>query len=189
MAKKIKAFLRVILLKRHPFSVANFYIRGLKEEEGVWKEFKITRGSQGKIIESLHKAALRELKHRIEEGVKTDIIEVEAETTGAIASEGEVRYKLSNPLLLYPRPVSLLRIGVVPKDGCVKQDGGGVSCGSSIQWFNIDDDVYIYETIPRLPGPWKMLLLETTEGVRIIMKNEVRDAITGYNARRWRNSD
>ncbi len=99
-------------------------------------------------------------------------VEVEITAPGYSAIEGVGNIELAYPLL-FPRPARLYKIGVVAEDKHSLQENG-IDLGN-IKWIDFsDDDIYVYEGLINIELPWKSLILETEQGIRVVTLNDIQ---------------
>ena len=125
------------------------------------------------------------LEH-LEKGSKNkegDFFEVNVEAPGIIEIVGEnPRYRSQR--MLFMKPARLLRVGVLETESVEAGSEGEyiVVSKDKFKWYDVNGDYYIYEGILQVADNIVAVLLETSEGPRLVIPSGrdrlVRDALS-----------
>jgi hypothetical protein len=93
------------------------------------------------------------------------VVEVRAYLkTGEIAAATLTRQPTRTMLMMFPRPVRLVRLGVKLRE-------------NGIRWYRVSEELYVYQGKLELPEDVELVVLDTEEGVRVVTRSEVADQL------------
>ncbi len=99
-----------------------------------------------------------------------DYLEVEVEGQGIVERMGESpKYRAQR--LLFPRPARLRKVGILDREALNKASKGLgyiVFDKTSMKWFSVEEEVYVYEGTITAPEDVIAVYLETDEGGRLV---------------------
>jgi len=97
---------------------------------------------------------------------KSDYVLVECSACSAKISIGE-SIRRSSGSIVFPRITKLKRVGVVKTSDLEATDQGYYKI-KNISWFNINDGIYIYDSLISAPQDTLFIVLDTEDGRRFV---------------------
>lgn len=129
----------------------------------------------------------QELSKIVEEkSLNCDYVHFERRKSGIVKAYGEHLISFKSNYIFFHKPTKLLRIGIIysvttlTKNSNLSDENILVTNLSSVEWFKVQNDIYVFEgfikvKIPNVYG----LVMETEDGVRIIsLTNDKCKALT-----------
>ncbi len=168
----------------------------LKPVKEDWIEESINIKEGEDVHDKLHELLDKKLEE-IVRGRKDIFVEIEASMPGLTVKVGGGEYT-GRIIALSPRPTKLLKIGVILEEE--KQEKSEDSQGDNrsnvsqgfvlpvdkAKWYNVDDDLYLFEGFVLSKKPWKAIIFVTEHGERVLLPGdfETKTIVLGEQAER-----